>query len=59
MFSFFVNAEGGLTTAGYVVCIVIGVALFIAALVFAGHLAANLLYGVIDPRMREATAHVE
>lgn len=36
MFSFLVNAEGGLTTAGYAVCIVIGAALFIAALVFAG-----------------------
>lgn len=29
-----------------------GIALFSAALVFAGNLAANVLYGVIDPRMR-------
>lgn len=36
MFSFLVTSEGGLTTAGYAVCIVAGVALFIAALVFAG-----------------------
>lgn len=36
MFDFLVNAEGGLTTAGYVVCIAVGVLLFAAALVFAG-----------------------
>ena len=39
--------------------LLVGIALATAALVFAGNLAANLLYGVIDPRMREATAHVE
>lgn len=36
MFQFLVNADGGLTTAGYAVCIVAGIALFILALVFAG-----------------------
>ncbi|HJC92281.1 MAG TPA: energy-coupled thiamine transporter ThiT [Candidatus Mediterraneibacter excrementigallinarum] len=45
MFSFLVNAEGGLTTAGYVVCIVIGVALFIAALVFAGKVSERKKMG--------------
>lgn len=45
MFSFLVNAEGGLTTAGYVVCIVIGVALFIAALVFAGKVSQRKKMG--------------
>ena len=39
--------------------LLVGIALATAVLVFAGNLAANLLYGVIDPRMREATAHVE
>ena len=42
MFSFLVNAEGGLTTAGY---IVIGVALFIAALVFAGKVSERKKMG--------------
>ena len=36
MFDFLVNAEGGLTTAGYVVCVAAGIALFVLALVFAG-----------------------
>lgn len=36
MFSFMVNAEGGLTTAGYAVSIVIGIVLFVAAIVMAG-----------------------
>lgn len=36
MFSFFVTAEGGLTTAGYAVCIAAGLILFLAALIFAG-----------------------
>lgn len=45
MFSFLVNAEGGLTTAGYAVCIVIGVALFIAALVFAGKVSERKKMG--------------
>lgn len=45
MFSFLVNAEGGLKTAGYAVCIVIGVALFIAALVFAGKVSERKKMG--------------
>lgn len=36
MFGFLVNGEGGLTTAGYAVCIIAGVILFVAALAFAG-----------------------
>ena len=36
MFDFLVNAEGGLTTAGYVVSIVVGILLFAAAIYFAG-----------------------
>lgn len=36
MFSFMVNAEGGLTAAGYAVCIAIGILLFALAIVFAG-----------------------
>ena len=36
MFQFLVNADGGLTTAGYAVCIIAGIALFILALMFAG-----------------------
>lgn len=36
MFRFMVNAEGGLTTAGYAVSIAIGVILFVAAIVIAG-----------------------
>ena len=45
MFSFLVNADGRLTTAGYAVCIVIGVALFIAALVFAGKVSEKKRMG--------------
>lgn len=36
MFDLLVNAEGGLTTAGYVVCAVVGIALFVLAIIFAG-----------------------
>lgn len=36
MFGFLVNGEGGLTSAGYAVCILAGVVLFVAALAFAG-----------------------
>lgn len=36
MFQFLVNVEGGLTTAGYTVCIAAGVLLFAAAIIFAG-----------------------
>ena len=35
MFDFLVNAEGGLTTAGYVVCVIAGILLFVLALLFA------------------------
>ena len=34
-----------------------GIALVSAALVFGGNLVANILYGVIDPRMRKSFAH--
>ena len=36
MFNLLVNADGGLTTTGYSVCIAAGIILFIAALIFAG-----------------------
>ncbi len=36
MFNLLVNAKGGLTTAGYAVCVIAGIVLFVAALVFAG-----------------------
>ena len=36
MVGFLVNGDGGLTSAGYVVCILAGVILFVAALAFAG-----------------------
>lgn len=36
MFDILVNTEGGLTTAGYVLCVAVGIVLFVAALVFAG-----------------------
>ncbi len=36
MFQLLVNAEGGLTAAGYGVCIAAGVLLFLAAAIVAG-----------------------
>lgn len=36
MYQFLVNAEGGLTAAGYAVCITAGVILFVLAIIFAG-----------------------
>lgn len=36
MFDFLVTAEGGLTAAGYIVCVAAGIILFAAALLFAG-----------------------
>ena len=36
MFNLLVNADGGLTTTGYAVCIAAGIILFIVALIFAG-----------------------
>ncbi|RGT75035.1 proton-coupled thiamine transporter YuaJ [Ruminococcus sp. AF18-22] len=41
MLNFLVNAEGGLTTAGYAVSIIAGIILFIAALFFAGKSAGK------------------
>ena len=38
--------------------LLVGIALATAAVVFAGNLVANVLYGVIDPRMRKGAAHV-
>ncbi len=38
--------------------LLVAIALASAALVFTGNLAANVLYGVVDPRMREGVAHV-
>ena len=35
MFGFLVNGDGGLTSAGYAVCIFLGIILFVAALAFA------------------------
>lgn len=35
-----------------------GIAVFSAAVVFAGNFAANVLYGVVDPRIRKGGAHV-
>ena len=34
MLNFMVNAEGGLTTAGYAICIVLGIVVFGIALFF-------------------------
>lgn len=45
MFDFLVNAEGSLTAAGYGVCIVIGIVLFIAALIFAGRVSEKKKMG--------------
>ena len=45
MFQFLVNAEGGLTTAGYVLCIAVGIILFAAALVFAGKISEKKKMG--------------
>ena len=45
MFQFLVNADGGLTTAGYVLCIGAGIILFIVALIFAGRLSEKKKMG--------------
>ncbi len=39
--------------------LLVAIALVSAVLVFAGNLAANLLYGAVDPRMRGGVAHAE
>ena len=36
MFKFLVTAEGGLTNTGYIVCIIVGIVLFVLAILFAG-----------------------
>ena len=36
--------------------LLLGITLITAAMVFAGNLIANLLYGVVDPRMRKGGA---
>lgn len=45
MFDFLVNAEGGLTAAGYGVFIAAGIVLFIAALIFAGRVSEKKRMG--------------
>lgn len=45
MFDFFVNQEGGLTAAGYVLCIAVGIILFAAALAFAGKISEKKKMG--------------
>ncbi|MCI8482965.1 MAG: ABC transporter permease [Lachnospiraceae bacterium] len=37
--------------------LLLGIAIFSAVFVFAGNLTANILYGVIDPRIREGISH--
>lgn len=39
--------------------LLVGIALASAAIVFGGNLVANLLYGIIDPRMRRGADHAE
>lgn len=38
MSQLFVNADGGLTTAGYAITIIAGIVLFLAAVYFAGNI---------------------
>ena len=45
MVQFLVNAEGGLTAAGYVLCIAAGIILFAAALIFAGRISEKKKMG--------------
>ena len=37
--------------------LLVGIALVSAAIVFGGNLMANVLYGVIDPRIRKGASH--
>lgn len=39
------------------VALLAGIAVFSAAIVFAGNLTANVLYGIVDPRIRKGEAH--
>ena len=45
MFDFLVTADGGLTTAGYAVCIIAGILLFVAAIAFAGKVSEKKRMG--------------
>lgn len=45
MFDFLVTADGGLTTAGYAVCIIAGILLFVAAIAFAGKVSVKKRMG--------------
>lgn len=45
MFQFLVNAEGGLTAAGYVLCVAAGIILFVVALIFAGKISEKKKMG--------------
>lgn len=45
MFDFLVNSEGSLTAAGYAVCVLVGVILFVAALAFAGKVSEKKKMG--------------
>ncbi len=45
MFDFLVNSEGRLTAAGYAMCVVVGVILFVAALAFAGKVSEKKKMG--------------
>ncbi|MEG0376494.1 MAG: ABC transporter permease subunit, partial [Raoultibacter sp.] len=40
------------------VALLAGIAVVSAAIVFGGNLIANVLYGVIDPRIKRGEAHV-
>ncbi len=37
--------------------LLLGIAIFSAVFVFAGNLIANVLYGILDPRIREGVSH--
>ena len=45
MFDFLVTADGGLTTAGYAVCIIAGILLFVAVIAFAGKVSEKKRMG--------------
>lgn len=53
---------GSATTAAGInadVPLLLGIAVFSAIFVFAGNLTANILYGILDPRIREGESHVQ
>ena len=39
------------------VTLLLGIAIFSAVFVFTGNLIANILYGMVDPRIREVFSH--